>query len=450
MKDLIKAPLILMGYLIFAPFLGAMIKKSRKAQRTVFGLMVFMTSWHINKFTLMLDSVETYRGHTKGFEFSFIEILAVALLTASFLARRGDHSWRWLAPGTLLYLLYCAASCLSYFAAPEKVYVLMAAVRFTKIVLIYLAAYHFIREKEDVVLLLKAISFTLIVQALVVLKMKYMDHSYQVRGWFEHQNPLAMWAYLSGLPLLAVAMSDVPKSDTRWHIAGFFASAIIVESSLSRASLMFFGMGVVMVVVLGFLGGITAKRVKFVCGLSVIGTLGLMVAIGTIAARFHDEGNQASGETRVVMNLASKAMLQASSVGVGWNNFATTINAPFSYGDVIDDRERERGQKVDENYAKGVVESHYWLLLAETGYGGFATYLLFITVTTWWCFRGMWHWRKQMLGAFLGGLFAALLLTYVHSNLERVLTQTKNMSMWMILLGTVARLETWRRSEVRR
>ncbi|MEI8342565.1 MAG: hypothetical protein WCH43_13660, partial [Verrucomicrobiota bacterium] len=204
MKDLIKAPLILMGYLIFAPFLGAMIKKSRKAQRTVFGLMVFMTSWHINKFTLMLDSVETYRGHTKGFEFSFIEILAVALLTASFLARRGDHSWRWLAPGTLLYLLYCAASCLSYFAAPEKVYVLMAAVRFTKIVLIYLAAYHFIREKEDVVLLLKAISFTLIVQALVVLKMKYMDHSYQVRGWFEHQNPLAMWAYLSGLPLLAV------------------------------------------------------------------------------------------------------------------------------------------------------------------------------------------------------------------------------------------------------
>ena len=423
-KDLIKAPVILMGYLVFAPVLGAMIKNSRNAQRWVFAMMVFMTSWHINKFTLMLDSVEMYRGHTKGFEFSFIEILAIALITASFLARRGDRAWRWLAPGTLLYLLYCAASWMSIYAAPEKLYVVMAGVRFTKIVLIYLAAFHFIREKEDIVVLLKAMSFTLMVQALVVLKMKYVNHLYQVHGWFEHQNPLAMWAYLCGLPLLAAAMSEVTKMETRWYAAGFAASAIIVESSLSRASLMFFAVGIVMVVGLGFLGGgLTAKRVKFVCGLGALGTIGLMLTISTIMGRFHDEGTQASGETRTVMNLASKAMLHDSKVGLGWNNFATTINHPFPYGDVIDEWERDRGHKVDEEYTKGVVESHYWLLLAETGYGGFATYLLFIGVTAWWCFRGMWRWRREMQGAMLGGLLVALLLTYVHSNLERVPNQ---------------------------
>jgi hypothetical protein len=446
MKDLIKAPVILMGYLIFAPLLGALIKSSRAAQRWVFALMVFMTSWHINKFTLMLDSIETYRGHTKGFEFSFIEILAVALIAASFLGRRGDRSWRWLAPGALLWLLYCGASWLSILAAPDKLYVVMSGVRFTKAVLIYLAAFHFIRDKDDLRLLLRAMAFTLVVQAAVVLKMKYVDHFYQVRGWFEHQNPLAMWAYMCGLPLLAAAMSQVNKRDTQWFTGGFIASAIIVQSSLSRAALVFFGAGAAAVVLLGLLDSPTAKRAKFIAGLGTVAALGLLLSLDTIVARFHDEGNEASGKTRDLMNLASKAMLAHSGIGIGWNNFALTINQPFPYGDVIDDDERARGHRVDADYAKGVVESHYWLLLAETGYGGFVTYMLFITVTAWWSLRGAWRWRGEMTGALLGGIFVALSLTYVHSNLERVLTQTKNYSMWLILLGMVARVETWRRS----
>lgn len=449
MNDFIKAPIILFGYFVFAPLLGALIQGSRQAQSWIFALMVFMTSWHINKFTLMLGSIEKYRGHTKGFEFSLLEMLAIALIVAAILGKKtGDKTWRWLPPGLLLYLLYCAASWLSLFAAPEKTYVLMAGIRFTKIVLVFAGTFFFIREEKDVHLLLKALAVTMIVQAVVVLKMKYVDGFYQVRGWFEHQNPLAMWAYLCGLPLFAAGMSDVPKAETKWYFAGFVASAIIVQSSLSRAALAAFAVGVVLVVLLSFADKISPKRVISVVCLGVIGALGLVMAFGTIVGRFNDEGNEASGETRVVMNLASKAMLDDSSIGIGWNNFALTINAPFPYGDVIDDREREKGRPVDEEYAKGVVESHYWLLLAETGYGGLITYLLFITVTAGWCLLGMWRWRRQFLAAFLCGLLVAMALTYLHSSLERVLTQTKNMATWMILLGAAARIETWRRAAI--
>ena len=445
--DFIKAPIILFGYLILAPLLGYVGKDSRKVQGWIFAMMVFMTSWHINKFTLMLCSVEKYRGHTKGFEFSLIEILALSLIIASALARkRSDRSWRWLPPGAILYVLYCAASWVSIFAAPDLLYGTMAGIRFTKCIVIFIGAFHFIREEKDIHLLLKALAFTLVVQALVVLKMKYVDHFYQVRGWFEHQNPLAMWAYMGGLPLLAAAMSKAGRSETRWYTAGFLACAIIVQGSLSRASLMAFAVGVILVVGLAMIDKITAKRVVFVLGMGVVGFLGLLLAANTIIARFHDEGNEASGETRTVMNLASKAMLHHSAVGIGWNNFALTVNAPFSYGDVINDWERERGHKIDEDYAKGVVESHYWLILAETGYAGFTAYMLFIAATLWWCWRGIWHWRGEFPAAFLGGLFVSLLLIYLHSNLERVLTQTKNFSMWFILLGTAARLETWRRA----
>jgi hypothetical protein len=249
-----------------------------------------------------------------------------------------------------------------------------------------------------------------------------------------------------GLPLLAAAMSGANRTDSRWYAAGFIAAGIIVQSSLSRASLLAFAAGIVLVVTLGMLDQVTRKRVVFVLGMGAAGTLAVLLAANTIIARFHDEGNEASGETRVVMNLASKAMLHDSAVGIGWNNFAIAINHPFPYGDVIDDRERERGSSVDEDYAKGVVESHYWLLLAETGYAGLATYLLFIGTTTWWCVRGVRHWKRRFPAAFLGGVLAAMLLVYLHSNLERVLTQTKNLSAWLILLGAVARIETWRRA----
>jgi hypothetical protein len=71
----------------------------------------------------------------------------------------------------------------------------------------------------------------------------------------------------------------------------------------------------------------------------------------------------------------------------------------------------EKGHKVDEDYSKGVVESHYWLLLGETGYPGFWAYILFIVVTSWWYFRGMWYWRGTLPGVLFGGLFVAFVLT---------------------------------------
>ena len=92
------------------------------------------------------------------------------------------------------------------------------------------------------------------------------------------------------------------------------------------------------------------------------------------------------------------------------------------------------------------VKVSYWLLLAETGYPGYVTYMIFLASTLWWCVRGAIVWRAEFPAAYLGGLFAGLLLIYLHSNLERVLTQTKNFSLWFILLGAAARIHTWRRA----
>ena len=346
-----------------------------------------------------------------------------------------------------MWWLYCAVSLLSVIAAPNLSYVFMAAWKFGTAGVILAAAYNYLNDETDLRWLLRAMAFTLVVQASVVLKMKYWDGFYQVRGWFEHQNPLSMWAYMMGLPLLAVVMSKAEKIDTRWWAAGFMASGIIVQSALSRAALAVFAVGVIGVMLAGLVDGITSRRIRTMLAMGVVGMLGVLATADTIIARFGDKGNAASGETRDVMNLASAAMLKDSPVGIGWNNFGLTINAPFSYGDVINDWEIDRGHKVDVDYAKGVVESHYWLLLAETGYGGFITYMFMIVVTGWWAVRGVWSRRGTLAGAFMGAVAIAFFLTYAHSDLERVLTQTKNLGMWMVLVGCVARLEAQRKGK---
>ena len=443
MNDFIKLPVVLFGYLVAAPLIGAALAGKRSWQRLAFWLMVFMTSWHINKFTLMIMSVETYRGHTKGFEGSFLQVLALGLLWA----RRNEApgEFRWLPPGAGLWVLQCVLCSLSIFAAPNSTYGLMAAWKFASATVILATAYHMVREADDLRLMLRAITVTLVIQMLVVLKLKYVDGHYQVRGWFEHQNPLAMWSYMLGLPLFSAALGPGDKIETRWQLTGFIASAILLECTLSRAALAMFALGVIGVAVLSLADGINLKRLRILFGIAFIGTLGLLAAIGTIIARFHDEGNTASAETRELLNIASRSMLHEHWLGIGWNNYGITINHPYPYGDVIDDWSRDRGHRVNEEEAKGLSESHYWLLFAENGYPGAFAYLLFIGVTGWWALRGARAWRGTASGAFLIGLFVALALTYAQSSLERVLTQTKNLSTWMILIGVVARLETARK-----
>ena len=439
LSDWIKGPIILVGYLVFAPVLGLLIGSRAGIRRWILGLMVFITSWHINKMTLMLHSIDTYRGQVRGFEFSWMDILAIALIV-SLRADRTRPVMGW-PTGAGLYLLYCALSSLSIIHALNSPYVMMAAFKYTKATLIFIAVYWAVREERDVRFILRAIGFTLLIQALVALQMKYVQHIYQVRGWFEHQNAMAMWAYLFGLPLLASAMSRINKVDTRCCIIGFGASAILVQTALSRASLLFFAVGIVLVVFFSLMEKITARRIFFTGALGFIGLLGFLASLHTLMTRFHDEGNQASADTRVAMNLAARDMLHSTSYeGVGWNNFALAINPPYPYGDVIDDGERAMGHRVDDSYAKGVVESHYWLLLAETGYPGSASYFLLMGASLWWCVRGVFRYRNNVLGAFCLGVGLALAITYFHSNFERTLTQTKNLYAWLILLAMAAKL----------
>jgi hypothetical protein len=186
--------------------------------------------------------VETYRGHAKGFHFYFNEALAFALLISLWLEKSADFRWfpKWIG----FYYLYCFLSVLSISNAPVKLYTLMTFHKMMMASILFIAVYNFIRDEEDLQYFLKVMAVSLIWQLVVVLKMKYLQGMYQVRGTFEHQNPLCMYTNMIGMVLLSAGLGPAFKG-SNLCIGAFLACCAIVQSTLSRAGMVMMAGGVV-------------------------------------------------------------------------------------------------------------------------------------------------------------------------------------------------------------
>ena len=443
MKEFLKFIIVFSGYFAIAPLLGWVLARSRVAERFALCLLVCMPSWFPSKLTMMLDSVENYRGHTKGFEFSSMVGLGIALTVCAFVKR--PPGFRRVPPGLWLYLLYCALSCLSLIPADNRIYGLMAAWKFTSAAFIFIGAFHAFRDEEDLRWVLRTLAGTLIFQALLCLKLRFLDGRWQVHGWFEHQNPMCIWAYLCALPLLAVAFAPQPKRpDTVLYLGAVGATALMILLSVSRGGLGAFVAGAVAVTGLAHLRGVSLQKVA-ITGLGACAAVAAgMLALDSLLTRIQqDSARENEEDLRPVLNRQSKAMLHDSPVGIGWNNFGVVNSLPNEkYVTILMDWDRSRGFRIiDDNYCDGpLTESLYWLLLSETGYPGFISYVAFLVLTLWWAARGLIRHWNTLLGYFLGGVLVALGLMYLHGSVERVLSQTKNLSAWLIFAGFLARV----------
>jgi len=444
--DFIKALVLLAAYALGAPLLGFILKGRRKLQNAAFALMCFLTIsglFSASEWGLTVNDVPDYRGTARGFHCYFDVILAEALMIGILL--ESPRKFRWAPPGLWLYLTYIALSMLSIFNAPMPLYCWFAAWKQLQVIFIFVAAYNFIRTIGDVRLLLTTFVVTMGWELVAVLKMKYVNGLYQIAGTFEHQNALAMYANLIGLVFLgAGAGPKQPRSTV--YLAGFLICCWIAECTLSRGGLVALAGGAGLVMLWSLADKITPRRIAVVSALSVIALIGVLIAYRTIQNRFNATYNADSAMTRVLLNQASRQMLHDRPMGQGWNNFAVVINPPYHYGDVVDNYFKRLGEfsGVDKN--KGIVESHYYLLLAETGYQGLAGYLLFIGFFLWLNIRAAFHFRCHFLGAVSIGIAVGCASNYVQSLLERVLTQPRNMMEWLILLALTAKIETWRRA----
>ena len=422
-----------------------MIKGKPGAQRAIFGIMCFMTINGLlapGNWGLTLASIESYRGHTKGYHFYFNHALAIALIVAKWL--EDPRSFRLIPPGLGYYLFYCAMSLLSLAHAPNTNLGIMAAHKSIFASLLMIATFNTLRRDEDFQFFLRAMALTMTWELFVCLKMKYLEGAYQVHGTFEHQNPLAMYSVLMGMIFLATGLGPKFKG-ANFIMLAFMFCGVIVECTLSRGALAMFAAGTVAVIGASLTDKVTKRRVLATSALAFLGSIGLLLALDSIISRFHDEGNQGSAELREVMKEACRAMVSDEPMGIGWNNYALVVNPPYRYSEIYYQYFRGLGQKIDETAPNSVVESHYYLLLSETGYVGLNSWLLLIIVGLYRNFRAAWFFGHGFRRCLSLGIMFGCALNYEQSTLERVLVQPRNLMMWMIVMGITGRLEVMRR-----
>ena len=451
MTDSVRLMIVLFALLVMAPLTGIAIHRVPFVQKICFLLMLFLTMcpydlvgispWHTGEF---------FRGHSRGYEFTVMEIFAVILLFSGI--RHSKHP-PWIPPGMWLYLIYCFASSLSIINSIDTSLSMMAMVKFTKAILIYMAAFQFLREDKDIHFFLKTITVILIIQAGVCLYEKYALGIYQVDAWFSHQNAMGMYSYILGIPLLSVAMGMGIKSRLlAFYLVGYFASGICVQASLSRGGMAVFVVATGLVVALSFRDRITWRRISIVTVAAMLSIIALSLTKDTIIKRFHEPRNAGSLNYRKMLNHASKLMFQEHPIiGHGWNTYGILINPPYTYGNIFDQYEIERGHDIDENQKpnRPISESWYYLMLAETGTVGLVTCFVFFITLLFWCGRIIFTYPKTFRGTVAIGFFSSLGISYLHCILERTYTEPKNLVTWMICLAVIAHMEWKRRSELK-
>ncbi|MEO0793781.1 MAG: hypothetical protein AAFX93_01390 [Verrucomicrobiota bacterium] len=451
-KLLIKLMVILTGMAVVPLVVAYLVNQSKVWRRMILAGIVLLLVRPPGNFTLNLYSIDWYRGHTKGFEFNILWMVGFGFILAA-ITRGKKPLFR--LPGVVAYGLYLFAACLSLPIAFEPLYGLMAAWKFAMIFVVAVGVCLAIEDEEDILWILRAFALALVINVLVCIKMRYLEGRYQIPAWFEHQNPMAMWCYFVGLPLLAVSLAkDIRFRDSLWYFIGFGAAGLSIVFSVSRASLAAMGVGAIFVLGVSFLRGITMKRLGVLVLMGSAGGIVLLLAMDTLVNRFESsEDSGPENDLRWILSQQSKAMLDDSFIGVGWNSFGIANSRPEGarYSKLLEAWNANRGHTIvaEHYYANPLTESHYWLILAETGYLALAAFILFEACTLYWCFRGVWHFRKSMLGFLCLGIGVAFGITYLHSNLERVLTQTKNITTWMVFVGVLMRIEVWRRQGYR-
>lgn len=447
-KTLLKILVIAFFYLGIGPLLGQVLRGRDVARRLTLGFMAWWLVRPPSDFTLMLYSIERYRGHTKGFEFNFIEAIALGLALAALLEKRRD--FRYLPPGLWAWLLFVGVGSLSVLGAMNPLYALMPAFKFLKMGIVFVGVFAAVHDERDVLAVMRGFAVALVVQLIYCLWSRYVMGGFRVMGWFEHQNPMAMWSYMVAMPILGLALSKgLSKRDAMLFFAAFGSAGLVVVLSVSRASLAAFGVGTVVVLAGSLLQGITLKRVGFATLGAVCGALVLVKAADTFMARV-GEDDSPKNDLRFALNQQSAAMHRDHPLtGIGWNNYGLANSRPqgLRYSQVLERWEENRGRRIyPENFrANPLTESLYWLLLAETGTLGFAAFLGFAALTLWHGTRAtLWHW-KSPLGLALFGLTVVFVISYGHCQVERVLTQTKNLTTWIMLCAILARADWWRR-----
>jgi hypothetical protein len=426
-------------------------------------MLVFLAPM-IERLDLNFDSHEWYRGTSRGFEFSVLDILAISLFASSVLApRRGESRGYWPASfgWMLCYLIYAAFTVAM---ADPQIFGLFELFKMTRALIVFLAVAFYLRSERELRLFLWSLGALVCYEGLLALKQRYVDGVHRVFGTIDDSNSLSVFVCTTAPIFVAVINSKLPKLMKVLSIMAIPLAGVAAVLTISRAGVIDVGVMLLCATLATVSYRITPKKV-------LITALVLLAAAGvtakswkTLESRFkevnlkQEYGSKKSLGRGYYIRIA-KAIAAENLFGVGLNNWSYWVSnkygprlgyhfVPYKSTDREPSTFIPPGSNVDEAQA-APAHSLGALTLGEMGIPG----LVFLTLLwlRWFQMGASFLWprtpdpmRRIGVGILfgLGGLF-------LQSITEWVFRQLPIYYVFNIVLGVLAALYQIKRLEKR-
>jgi hypothetical protein len=427
---------------------------SRRVRDVFFFLLVTMSVvteyWDIN-----FDGRDWYRGTTRGFEISLVDIFSISLLVSMFLfPRRGEKRWYWPASIGLMVLYFCFAGFCVGITDPH-IFGLFQLSKMLRGLIMFLAVALYVRQERELRLFLFAMALAVCYEGLTALKQRYLYGMHRVEGTVDDSNSLSMYFCTTAPMFVAVITSRLPRYFKLLAGAAIALACVGVVLTISRTGIVTIALVLACATLTTMTWKITGKKLVMV-------TLVLLAATGitakswkTLSARFKEsnleqEYQNKHGQNRGYYIRLAGAMAADRPFGVGPNNWSYWVSN--EYGPKLGwhfvpyiGTEKEpshlvpAGRNIDD--AQAAPAHSLWALTAgEMGYGGLAIFLLL-----WfrWLQMGWSFLRKRVddpmrrIGV---GIFFGFCGTFLQSLTEWVFHQTPIFYTFNIMAGVLASL----------
>jgi hypothetical protein len=423
-----------MKYLIFftvlivgVPVGFTFAKNNKTIENFILFLTLFFTC-RVEAETINFLSHETYRGTSRGFEVTLVDIF-ILILFSLVIYRKNQYKIKLLPPCSILYFFYFLFSLISIMNSGVDLYSYFEIWKMIRMYFFFWVFYNYIQDTKHIDLILKYISIIIIYIFLLVIEQKYLLGFFQVKGPFPHQNSMAMYLIIFGSIIFAALLNTKKNTLSTYYLLLIFSmSGICIISSLSRAGIACFGISLFIIFILSYFSGFSLKKIGLTILFLLLGCIVLYKAIDTIMLRF-ETAPEESTQTRIVLANSAIKMANDRFFGIGLNNFGLKINPPYPYGEDI--------ERTKWNEKEGLVETIYLMIAAETGWINLAIFMIILFKFYFMNIANYFRYRKTGYIFVAIGLLGGLTGIYLESALEWVLKQTNNFYQLMLIFAII-------------
>ncbi|HAR63408.1 MAG TPA: hypothetical protein DCS13_08095, partial [Candidatus Margulisbacteria bacterium] len=386
----------------------------RKFERFLFFMMIFLTASAFPWFDINFMSMEWYRGTTRGFEVTVLDLIGIILLGVCLISPRHKKKFTFIPYNFPFMLALLFLGLCSVLLGSPKIYGFFELHKWIRGAYVYFIIVNYVKDESDFRVAINALMSIMFYEAFIGLKQHYLDGMYRIAGTMPHSNTLGSYANMVIAVLMAIAVDYNEKIKNRYLYYGLasIAGAICVVLSFSRGAIFTLPVALVLILIGSFYKRITTRKVTT---LMVILFLGLLLSIKAshgIIDRFIN-APESSGESRKEYKQVAKLMIQDYPFfGVGLNNFSDSTLTVYGPRTAM--------------YCDNGTPAHniFYLTISE---GGIFTFILFIVIWGRFIFLGIRTvlTRKQSLSSSMVlGITCSFITLGMQNWLEYVYRQT--------------------------